>query len=119
MIEFENFDIRLWLRDGLLQHGTPRERSFEFKRRTGLTRAIIALSLIAAVGALEYAAPACASQVQSQWPGSTAGPSQRAAPLDLSLVPGRPEQYWSELTKSIFGWRDAEESEPVDAPPLL
>jgi hypothetical protein len=119
MSEFEDFDIRRWLRDGLLQHIPTRERLFERTRRSGLTRASIVLSLVASVGALQYATPSCASQVQSQWPGFASTLSQRAAPPDLSLVPGRPEQYWSELTKTISRWGNVEESEPVDVPPLL
>jgi hypothetical protein len=119
MIEFEDFDIRRWLRDGLLERITHRERLFERKQRSGLTRASVALSLIASVGMLEYEAPACASQVQSQWPTTVQGLSQRAVPPDLSLVPGRPEQYWSELTQRISQWDDVKESESVDVPPLL
>jgi hypothetical protein len=119
MNEFADFDIRRWLRDGLLERIAHRERSFTRKRRSGLTRASVALSLIASVGMLEYQAPACASQVQSQWPTAVQGLSQQAAPRDLSLVPGRPEQYWSELVQRISQWDDVKESDPVDVPPLL
>jgi hypothetical protein len=119
MIEFKDFDIRQWLRDGLMERVTHRERSFDRKQRSGLTRASIALSLIASIGMLEYAAPACASQVQSRWPAEARGLSQQAASPDLSLVPGRPEQYWSALTQRISQWDDVEESESVDVPPLL
>lgn len=119
MNEFASFDIRQWLRDGLMARAAPAKRSFAHKRRTGQA-ASMALSLITVMGALAYANPSCSSQVQSQWPGTVQRLSQRASPPDLSLVPGRPEQYWSSLTKEISGWGDVAESEAtVDVPPLL
>ena len=120
MNEFASFDLRQWLRDGLIVRPAAAKRSFGRKRRTGQVAAGIALSLITAMGALAYSSPSYASQVQSLWPERVQGLSQRASPPDLSLVPGHPEQYWSNLTKEISGWEDVPESEAtVDVPPLL
>lgn len=118
MSEFQQFNICGWLCDGMIERFKGRQRTFSSRRRQGApTAAVVALSLIAAVGAVGYATPA-ASQVQATW-GNTHWLAD-AEPEELALI-GSPETYWPALTRSIASWSGVAEpaADLEEIPPFL
>jgi hypothetical protein len=117
MNEFENVDIRQWVRDGLVIRALPRVRRFN-KRRVGpAAAACVAISMAVAVGAVTLVTSVSSTQVQDKW--SVTPSSQTTIATDIDLVTGVPEAYWSAMMSTVSRWLAVDPDVPLDIPPLV
>ena len=117
MNEFDNVDIRKWVHEGLVSRATPRRRHFDKKRSGGSATARIAISLMAAVSVVKLVTSVSSTQVQNWWAVTTAPAS--TTEMNLDLVIGAPQSYWSGMMGAVSVWQDLEEDVSVDVPPLV
>ena len=111
MTDFESFDIRAWIKDGLLL-GSINNSKLPKKRMSGKA-VIVALSLVAAFASTS--AVALTVQPASQTP--TVIEKQRSG-ADISSI-GNPEVYWDTLIQDLASWKEVPASKWDDLEPIL
>jgi hypothetical protein len=117
MNEFDNVDIRQWVHEGLVSRATPRRRHFDKKRSGGSATARIAISQMADVSAVTLVTSVSSTQVQNWWSVTAVPPS--TSEMNLDLVIGAPQSYWSGMIGAVSAWQDLKEDVSVDVPPLV